>query len=181
MAAKKSVIDKAYPGDIVGLYDTGNFRIGDAVTSGEVLHFIGMPSFSPEQFRSVINRDPMKSKQLNKGLDQLMEEGVAQMFTKTFTNDKIIGTVGVLQFEVIQYRLKHEYGASCDYQPVSLYKACWVDADDPADLKAFADRRKKDMALDKDGKLVFLAESAWILKMAQENFPDVRFHFTSEF
>ncbi|MDX1478428.1 MAG: peptide chain release factor 3 [Saprospiraceae bacterium] len=181
MAAKKSVIDKAYPGDIVGLYDTGNFRIGDAVTSGEVLHFIGMPSFSPEEFRSVINRDPMKSKQLNKGLDQLMEEGVAQMFTKTFTNDKIIGTVGVLQFEVIQYRLKHEYGASCDYQPVSLYKACWVDADDPADLKAFADRRKKDMAIDKDGKLVFLAESAWILKMAQENFPDVRFHFTSEF
>ncbi|MDX1409339.1 MAG: peptide chain release factor 3, partial [Saprospiraceae bacterium] len=155
MAAKKSVINKAYPGDIVGLYDTGNFRIGDAVTSGEPLHFIGMPSFSPEQFRTVVNRDPMKSKQLNKGLEQLMEEGVAQMFTKTLNNDKIIGTVGALQFEVIQHRLKHEYGAKCDYAPVALYKACWVDADDPADLKALVQRRKKDMAIDKDGKLVF--------------------------
>ena len=181
MAARKSVIDAAYPGDIVGLYDTGNFQIGDAITSGESLHFIGMPSFSPEQFRVVINRDPMKSKQLNKGLDQLMEEGVAQMFTKTLNNDKIIGTVGALQFEVIQYRLKHEYGASCDYETLQLHKACWVDSDDPAELKELQARRKKDMALDKDGKLVFLAESAWILKMAQENFPNVRFHFSNEY
>ena len=181
MAARKSVIDKAYPGDIVGLYDTGNIKIGDAITEGEELHFIGMPNFSPEQFRVVVNRDPMKTKQLNKGLKQLMDEGVAQLFSKTINNDKIIGTVGALQFEVIQYRLKHEYGASCDYQTLQLFKACWIDSDNKTSLREFESRRRNDIALDKDGKTVFLAESAWILKMAQENFPDVRFHFTNEF
>ena len=181
MAAKKSIVDEAYPGDIVGLYDSGNFKIGDSVTSGEKLHFIGMPSFSPEQFRRVVNKDPMKSKQLNKGLDQLMDEGVAQLFTKTLNNDKIVGTVGALQFEVIQYRLKHEYGASCDYENIPLHKACWVECDDEAALKEFSSRKRNDMALDKDGQLVFLAESAWILKMAKENFPKIVFHSTSEF
>lgn len=181
MAERKSVIDYAFPGDIVGLHDTGNFKIGDSVTDGEKLHFIGIPSFSPELFRRVINRNPMKAKQLNKGLEQLMDEGVAQLFTTKLSGDKIIGTVGALQFDVIKYRLKHEYGASCDYETLSLHKACWIDADDPAALRELEKKRKKDLAVDKDGKLVFLAESAWILKMAQENFPGVRFHFTSEF
>ena len=181
MAAKKSVVDKAFPGDIVGLYDSGIFKIGDAITSGEKLHFIGMPNFSPEQFRRVVNRDPMKSKQLHKGLTQLMDEGVAQLFTKTFNGDKIVGTVGALQFEVIQYRLKNEYGASCDYEQIPLHKACWVESDNAAMLKEFQSRKRSDFALDKDGKLVFLAESAWILKLAQENYSDVKFHFSSEF
>jgi peptide chain release factor 3 len=181
MASKKSVIDEAFPGDIVGLYDSGNFKIGDSITEGEMLHFKGIPSFSPEQFRFVNNTDPMKTKQLNKGLDQLMDEGVAQLFTKEDNGRKIIGTVGALQFDVIQYRLKHEYGASCDYEPVNLHKACWVSCNDPAALKEFISRRKKDLARDTDGKLVYLAESAWTLKMAQENHPDVSFHFTSEF
>ena len=181
MAEKKSVVDEAFPGDIVGLYDSGNFKIGDSVTEGEVLHFKGIPSFSPEQFRFVNNADPMKSKQLAKGLAQLMDEGVAQLFTKELNGRKIIGTVGALQFEVIQYRLEHEYGAKCSYEPVNLHKACWVASDNPTQFKEFMDRRKRDMARDKDGNLVFLAESAWILKTVQENYPEVNFHFTSEF
>jgi peptide chain release factor 3 len=181
MASKKSVIDEAYPGDIIGLYDSGNFKIGDSLTEGETLQFKGIPAFSPEQFRFVNNTDPMKTKQLNKGLDQLMDEGVAQLFTKEDNARKIIGTVGALQFEVIQYRLKNEYSASCDYEPVNLHKACWISCKDPVALKEFISRRKKDLARDTDGKLVFLAESAWSLKMVQENHPDVDFHFTSEF
>ncbi|MBR9921188.1 MAG: peptide chain release factor 3 [Bacteroidetes bacterium] len=181
MAAKKSIVDEAFPGDVVGLYDSGNFKIGDSITGGEVLHFKGIPSFSPEQFRYVNNADPMKQKQLVKGLDQLMDEGVAQLFTKENNGRKIIGTVGALQFDVIQYRLKHEYGASVDYEPVHLYKACWVESDDPEAFKEFLNRRKRDIARDKQGNYVFMAESAWTLKMAQENHPEVQFHFKSEF
>ncbi len=181
MAARKEVVEEAFPGDIIGLYDSGNFKIGDSVTGGEVLNFKGIPSFSPEQFRFVNNADPLKSKQLAKGLTQLMDEGVAQLFTKTENNRKIIGTVGALQFEVIQYRLKHEYGASCSYEPVALHKACWIETDNEEQLRAMQKRRSRDMAKDKDGQLVFLAESSWALKMAQENYPDVKFHFKSEF
>jgi len=180
MAAKKSIIDESFPGDIIGLYDSGNFKIGDTLTEGEILHYKGIPSFSPEQFRFVNNADPMKSKQLAKGLDQLMDEGVAQLFTKEDNGRKIVGTVGALQFEVIKYRLKHEYGASCDYEPVGLHKACWIEGS-KEDIKEISSKRKKDIAKDIDGKLVFLAESAWTLQMAQENFPDITFHFTSEF
>lgn len=180
MASKKEVVDDAYPGDIVGLYDAGNFKIGDTLTEGEVLHFKGIPKFSPEQFRYVNNSDPLKAKQLSKGLEQLMDEGVAQMFTKDFDGRRIIGTVGALQFEVIQHRLRHEYGASCDYEPVNLYKACWFSCDDTAALQEFLSKRKRDMAVDKDGQPVFLAESAWVLKLAQENFPKIKFRFTSE-
>lgn len=180
MAARKSVIDEAFPGDIVGLYDSGNFKIGDTITEGEVLHFKGIPSFSPEQFRAVQNADPMKTKQLNKGLEQLMDEGVAQLFTRQTDNLKIIGTVGALQFEVIQYRLQHEYGASVRYEPINLYKACWVHASDGRKLDEFKKRRSRDLALDTHGNLVFLAESAWMLQMVQENHPDIRFEFKSE-
>lgn len=181
MADKKSVVDVAYPGDIVGLYDSGNFKIGDTLTEGEILHYKGIPSFSPEQFRFVLNKDPMKTKQLDKGILQLMDEGVAQLFIKEDNGRKIIGTVGALQFDVLQYRLKNEYGASCDYEPISLHKACWVTCNKPAILNDFRQRRKADLALDKEGKLVFLAQSAWTLKMAQENHPEIEFHFTSEF
>jgi peptide chain release factor 3 len=180
MASKKTIVEEAYPGDVIGLYDSGNFKIGDSVTEGEVLHFKGIPSFSPEQFRYVNNDDPLKSKQLNKGLEQLMDEGVAQLFTKELNGRKIIGTVGALQFDVIQYRLKHEYGASCSYEPVNLHKACWITCGDSAALKEFLSRRKRDIAKDKNGHLVFLAESAWAMKMAQDNHPEVQFHFTDE-
>ena len=181
MAEKKSIVEEAFPGDIIGLYDSGNFKIGDTLTEGEILHYKGIPIFSPEQFRYVVNKDPMKTKQLDKGIDQLMDEGVAQVFTKADNNRKIIGTVGALQFDVLQYRLKHEYGASCDYEPVSLYKACWITWDDQPALTEFLSRRKADLAKDKDDRWVFLAQSAWTLKMAQENHPKIQFHFTSEY
>ena len=150
------------------------------MTEGETLHFKGIPSFSPEQFRYINNDNPLKYKQLNKGIAQLMDEGVAQLFIKEDTNRKIIGTVGALQFDVIQYRLEHEYGASCTYEPINIHKACWIQCDE-SELKEFINRRKNNLAKDKDGKLVFLAESAWILKMVQENHKGVEFYFTSEF
>jgi peptide chain release factor 3 len=115
-AEKKEIVDISYPGDIVGLHDTGNFKIGDTLTEGEPISFKGIPSFSPEHFRYINNADPMKAKQLDKGIDQLMDEGVAQLFTLEMNNRKVIGTVGALQYEVIQYRLEHEYGAKCTYE-----------------------------------------------------------------
>ena len=181
MASKKTIVDEAFPGDVIGLYDSGNFKIGDTVTEGEQLNFKGIPSFSPEQFRYVNNADPMKSKQLAKGLEQLMDEGVAQLFIKEENGRKIIGTVGALQFDVIQYRLEHEYGAKCTYEPVNLHKACWVSAEDDKEMTAFLKRRRKDIARDKHGALVYLAESAWSLKMVQENHPAIEFHNTSEY
>lgn len=180
MASKKTLLEEAYPGDVVGLYDAGNFKIGDTLTEGEILHFKGIPAFSPEQFRYVENADPLKQKQFAKGLEQLMDEGVAQMFIRQSDNRRIIGTVGQLQFEVIQHRLESEYNAKCRYEPVNLHKACWVACDDPKAMQEFLDRRKRDIARDKDGNVVFLAESAWMLQTAQENFPKIRFHFTSD-
>lgn len=181
MAQKKEVIDDAYPGDIVGLYDSGNFKIGDALTEGEKLDFKGIPSFSPELFQYIENADPMKAKQLAKGIDQLMDEGVAQLFVRVQNNRKIIGTVGQLQFEVIQYRLEHEYGALCAYEPVQLYKACWISSTNKEQLIDFKMRKAPYMARDKDGKDVFLADSAYSIDISKEKYPDIHFHFTSEF
>jgi len=180
MASKKSIVDEAYPGDIVGLYDSSNFKIGDTLTEGEKMNFKGIPHFSPEQFRYIDNADPLKSKQLNKGVDQLMEEGLAQLFVRTSNNRKIIGTVGALQYDVIKHRLEHEYGAKCSYEPIRLHKACWVTSDDPKELKTFVDRQKRLMAKDKDGRDVFLAESSFSLQMIQDQSPEIEFHFTSE-
>ena len=126
------------------------------------------------------NADPLKTKQFVKGLDQLMDEGVAQMFTRRSDGRRIIGTVGQLQFEVIQHRLESEYNAKCRYEPVNLFKACWVHATDPKAMEEFLDRRKRDIAVDSDGALVFLAETNWVLQTAQENFPKIEFRFTSE-
>lgn len=181
MAQKKNIVDEAFPGDIVGIPDTGNFKIGDTLTSGEELHFKGLPSFSPEMFKYIENTDPMKSKQLEKGIQQLMDEGVAQLFINQFNGRKIIGTVGQLQFEVIQYRLLHEYGAQCRWEPISLYKACWIESDDSAALEAFKKRKHQFMAVDRQGRDVFLADSNYVLTMAQNDFPSIRFHFSSEF
>ncbi|MCC8034555.1 MAG: peptide chain release factor 3 [Rikenellaceae bacterium] len=181
MAEKKSIVDAAYPGDIVGLHDTGNFRIGDTFTEGEKLKFTGIPSFSPELFRYIENADPQKFKQLSKGVDQLMDEGVAQLFTSRLNGRRIIGTVGALQFEVIQYRLEHEYNAKCRYEPIQIYKACWIESDNPEQLADFMKRKHANMAVDKHGRDVFLADTSYALTLAEEKFPDIRFHFTSEF
>lgn len=179
MAQKKETLDYAYPGDIVGIPDSGNFKIGDTLTEGEKVNFQGIPNFSPEQFRYIENADPMKAKQLNKGVDQLMDEGVAQLFTSTYNDRKIIGTVGELQFEVIAHRLKHEYGASCKFESLDVYKAVWITGA-KSQLQDFKNRKWQSMAKDKEGRDVFLAKSEWMLKVAQEDYPDLAFHFSSE-
>lgn len=181
MAQRKSTIEEAWPGDIVGLPDNGIFKIGDTLTDGENLHFKGLPSFSPELFKYIENDDPMKSKQLEKGINQLMDEGVAQLFINQFNGRKIIGTVGQLQFEVIQYRLENEYNAKCRWEPIHLYKACWIESDDPEELEAFKKRKYQYMAKDREGRDVFLADSGYVLSMAQQDFKHIKFHFTSEF
>ncbi len=182
-AERKEIVDISYPGDIVGLHDTGNFKIGDTLTSGEELHYKGIPAFSPEHFRYINNADPMKSKQLAKGIDQLMDEGVAQLFTLELNGRKVIGTVGALQYEVIQYRLEHEYGAKCTYEPLSVTKACWVEPEDPKseEFKEFLRVKQRFMAKDKRGQLVFLADSPFTLQMTQQKYPSIKMHFVSEF
>ena len=182
-AEKKQIVDISYPGDIVGLHDTGNFKIGDTLTEGEQMQYKGIPSFSPEFFKYINNADPLKSKQLEKGIDQLMDEGVAQLFKLELNGRKVIGTVGALQFEVIQYRLEHEYGASCRYENLNVHKACWVDpVDEKSDeFKDFKRVKSKFLAKDKRDQLVFFADSAFTLQMTQSKYPNVKLHFVSEF
>lgn len=181
MAQDRETVEEAWPGDIVGLYDTGNLKIGDSLTDGEKLMYTGIPSFSPEIFKEVINKDAMRTKQLEKGLLQLMEEGVAQLFTYELGKKKVVGVVGALQFEVIQFRLKNEYSASADFASQNIYKACWISSSNEKKLAEFIDSKQRHIARDKDGKLVFMAESKAWLQMVQDNFPEINFHFTSEF
>ena len=181
MAQDRETVDEAWPGDIVGIYDTGNLKIGDTLTQGEKLMYTGIPSFSPEIFKEVVNRDAMKTKQLEKGLIQLMEEGVAQLFTYQLGKRKVVGVVGALQFEVIQFRLKNEYNATVEFVSQNIYKACWISSKNDKKLAEFIDSKQRHIALDKDGKLVFMAESRAWLQMVQDNFPEISFHFTSEF
>lgn len=182
-AEKKEIVEESFPGDIVGLHDTGTFKIGDTLTEGEKLEFKGIPSFSPEHFRYVNNADPMKAKQLAKGLDQLMDEGVAQLFTLDLNGRKVIGTVGALQFEVIQYRLEHEYGAKCTYENLNVHKACWVEPENENsdEFKEFKRVKQRYLAKDKKGQLVFLADSAFTVQMTQDKYPTVKLHFVSEY
>lgn len=180
MAQSKTVIDKAFPGDIIGLHDTGNLKIGDTLTEGDAFHFTGIPSFSPEIFKTVKNLDPMKSKQLKKGLEQLSEEGVAQLFYKEIDGQPMIGTVGVLQFDVIQYRLEHEYQAKCRFEPLNYTKACWITSEKDEVMSDFIRRRKSQIAKDKDGNWVFLTETRWSLEREIKEQEDIDFHFTSE-
>jgi peptide chain release factor 3 len=180
LARSKDVIEEAFPGDVVGLFDTGNFKIGDTLTEGEDFYFTGIPSFSPEIFKEVVNKDPMKTKQLEKGLMQLTDEGVAQLFTQFGGTKKIIGCVGELQFEVIQYRLLHEYGASVVFNSLPFYKACWLASDDPKKLLEFSRFKQANIAEDKDGHMVYLAQSEWFLNTEISNNPAINFHFTSE-
>jgi peptide chain release factor 3 len=181
LAQDKSVVEEAWAGDVIGLYDTGHFKIGDTLTEGEDFQFRGIPSFSPEIFKELVNKDPMKSKQLEKGIEQLTDEGVAQLFVRELGNRKIVGTVGELQFEVIQYRLEHEYGAKCEFQPKNYHKACWILSDNTAKLNEFKRIKVSDMVVDKDGNDVYLAPSKFLLDMEIANFPEIDFHTTSEF
>ena len=165
------------------MHDSGNFKIGDTFSEGEHIFFKGIPSFSPEHFRYINNLDPMKSKQLAKGIDQLMDEGVAQLFILEMNGRKVIGTVGALQFEVIQYRLEHEYGAKCSYENLNIHKACWVESLSKKndEFNEFKKLKNKFLAKDKNEKLVFLSDSSFSLEMTKQKFPSVKFHYKSEF
>ena len=181
IANEKKIIEDGYPGDVIGLFDTGNFKIGDTLSEGEELHFKGIPSFSPEIFKEVENRDPMKTKQLEKGLRQLTEEGVAQLFIQQPGQRKIIGTVGELQFEVLQFRIAHEYGAKCEFRPLNYYKALWITSDDKKELANFINSKSSAIAYDKEDRPVFFAATEWILNVTKEKSPKIIFHATSEF
>ncbi|HDQ25456.1 MAG TPA: peptide chain release factor 3 [bacterium] len=180
LGSSKDVIDEAYPGDVIGLYDRKNFKIGDTLTEGEPLNFTGIPSFSPEIFRELIHT-AKKAKQLEKGLSQLMDEGVAQLFIMKNTGRKIIGTVGPLQFEVIKYRLEHEYGAECRLETYNAYKACWIRSENREKFEEFCRFKTDAIGQDKDGNTVFFTESEWMLKHYIEDNPEISFYFTSEF
>jgi peptide chain release factor 3 len=182
-AEKKEIVDISYPGDIVGLHDTGNFKIGDTLTEGEALNYKGVPSFSPEHFRYINNADPLKSKQLFKGIDQLMDEGVAQLFTLDLNGRKVIGTVGALQYEVIQYRLEHEYGAKCSYENLNVHKACWIEPEsiNHPEFVEFKRVKQRYLATDKQGQLVFLADSVFSLQMTEQKYTSIKFLLTSEY
>jgi peptide chain release factor 3 len=181
LAAAKTIVDEAWPGDVIGLFDTGNFKIGDTLTEGARFQFRGIPAFSPEMFRELVNMDPMKTKQLDKGIRQLTDEGVAQLFTQQPGNKKVVGCVGELQFEVIAYRLEHEYGAKCAFQAIPAHKACWMTSTDQAQLDQFIRMKAQQIVQDKDGNAVFMAPSAYMLDLEKRNNPAITFHTTSEF
>jgi len=181
MANSKQIVDEAFPGDVVGLYDSGNFKIGDTLTEGEQLQFKGIPSFSPEILREVNNLDNFKAKQLDKGVRQLTDEGVAQLFIKQPGNRKIIGTVGELQYEVIKYRLEHEYGAKCNFSPLSFNRAHWITTGNKQQLEELLKRKENNIAFDKEETPVYLSESDWALKTVKEMYPELEFHETSGF
>ncbi len=178
LAQDKNLIEEAYPGDVIGLYDSGIFKIGDTLTEGEQFMYKGIPTFSPEIFRELWLTDPFKSKQLEKGILQLTDEGLAQVFIQN--NRKVVGTVGELQFEVIKYRLLNEYGAACDFRFLNYYKACWIVYEDEKDIEELNRIRSHNLFYDKHGNLVFMAESAYQLNTAKENNPKAKFLFNIE-
>ncbi len=180
MAREREHVERAYPGDIIGLYNHGTIQIGDTFTAGEDLHFVGIPNFAPELFRRVVLRDPMRMKALQKGLVQLSEEGATQVFRPLFGNDLILGAVGALQFDVVAYRLRHEYGVDCTYEPVKVTMARWVECPDPKRLAEFRTKAEVNLALDGAGNLTYLAPTRVNLELAQERWPEVRFHATRE-
>ncbi|MCL2520544.1 MAG: peptide chain release factor 3 [Spirochaetaceae bacterium] len=180
MAQSRDIIDKAYPGDIIGLHDSGLFKIGDSLTEGEKLTFKGIPAFAPQMFRKILNKDPLKSKQFNRGLDELSEEGVIQVFTRYTTKERLIGAVGALQLEVTQYRLLHEYGANAIFEAADFNMACWVKADKKDDWDKFMAVYENKLALDVKGNYIFLASSEWTLRRTMEENKEVSFSFSSE-
>ena len=180
MAQDKTTIDEAYPGDVIGLYDVGNFKIGDTLTEGQQFMYKGIPTFSPEIFKELILIDPFKSKQLDKGIRQLTDEGLAQVFIQNFGSRKVVGTVGDLQFDVLEYRLLNEYGAACNFRPLNFYKACWVVYQNDDDISELLRIRSHHLFQDKHGNLVYLAESVYSLNSAKEKNPKAKFLFSIE-
>ncbi|WP_058358505.1 peptide chain release factor 3 [Xanthomonas translucens] len=180
MASDREIAAEAYPGDVIGIHNHGTISIGDTFTEGEALAFTGIPNFAPELFRRARLRDPLKLKQLQKGLAQLSEEGATQFFRPLMSNDLILGAVGVLQFEVVAYRLKDEYGVDASFEPVGVVTARWVHCDNPKKLEEFREKNAMNLGIDGAGELVYLAPTRINLQLAQERAPDVRFAATRE-
>lgn len=180
MASDREHVEDAYPGDIIGLHNHGTIRIGDTFTSGESLAFTGIPNFAPELFRRAQLRDPLRMKALVKGLTQLCEEGATQLFKPLHNNDLILGAVGVLQFDVVMYRLKDEYGVECTFENVNTNTARWIECDNEKKLAEFKAKNQTNLALDNAGDLVYLAPTRVNLQMAEERWPDIRFVATRE-
>jgi peptide chain release factor 3 len=181
MAQDRTHVEEAYPGDIIGIHNHGTIKIGDTFTEKESLKFTGIPNFAPEHFRRVWLKNPLKSKQLAKGLIQLAEEGTIQVFRPLVSSDYILGAVGVLQFDVTMARLKAEYSVEAIYEPVELFTARWVDSPDPKRLKEFERGNQNMLARDAEGNLTFLAASQWRLEHTMELWPHIDFRQTREF
>jgi peptide chain release factor 3 len=180
MAAEREHVDAAYPGDIIGLHNHGTIRIGDTFTAGEEMRFTGVPDFAPELFRRARLRDPLRMKALQKGLEQLCEEGATQLFRPLNSNDLILGAVGMLQFDVAAYRLKNEYTVDCLFEPINVYTARWVSCGDAKRFEEFRKKLHDHLALDRQGELVYIAPSRVNLQLTQERWPEVRFSATRE-
>ncbi len=179
-AGERAQAEEAYPGDIIGLHNHGTIQVGDTFTSGRDIKFAGVPHFAPELFRRVRLLDPLKSKQLRAGLTQLSEEGATQVFMPLTSNDLILGAVGILQFDVVVYRLKDEYKVECTYEPVNVATARWVECDDAKMLADFKRKAEANLALDGGGHLTYLAPTRVNLDLTQERWPDVQFRATRE-
>lgn len=180
MAGDRTHAEEALPGDIIGLHNHGTIRIGDTFSQGESLKFKGIPNFAPELFRAVRLADPMKSKALLKGLIELSEEGATQVFRPLNSNQLILGAVGILQFDVVAHRLRHEYKVDCIYESVNVACARWVYADDDKAMTEFRDRAYDYLALDGSDVLTYLAPTRVNLTMAAERYPKITFSSTRE-
>jgi peptide chain release factor 3 len=180
MAQDRSNVDEAWPGDIIGIHNHGTIKIGDTFTTREELKFTGIPNFAPEHFRRVVLKNPLKSKQLGKGLVQLSEEGAVQVFRPLIGSDYILGAVGVLQFEVTMARLKAEYGVEAVYEAADYASARWIECDDRKRLDAFRKKHENQLFLDAEGHLTLLAPSEWRLNRIIETNPEITFNKTRE-
>ena len=180
MAGDRVQAEEAFAGDIIGLHNHGTIQIGDSFSQGEALSFTGIPNFAPELFRRVRVRDPLKSKQLEKGLDQLSEEGATQVFKPLTKSELIVGAVGTLQFDLVAHRLKDEYRADCLYEPVNVFTARWIRCDDAKKLAEFRAKNEANLAIDGGGHLTYIATSRANLQLAEERWPEIRFAATRE-
>ncbi len=180
LAGDREQAESAVSGDIIGLHNHGTIQIGDTFTTGEALKFRGIPHFAPELFRRIRLQDPLKLKQLQKGLTQLSEEGSTQVFMPLKNNDLIVGAVGVLQFEVVAFRLKDEYKVDCSYQPITVHVARWVDSENKTKLEAFRNKAHDNLAIDGGGYLTYLAPTGVNLNLMEQRWPQIEFRSTRE-
>lgn len=179
LAGERENVEEAFAGDIIGLHNHGTIQVGDTFTEGEMLRYTGIPFFAPELFRRVILKDPLKSKQLHKGLTQLAEEGATQVFMPLKNNDMILGAVGMLQFDVVAHRLKAEYGVDCTYEPINIFTARWIEGAEK-DIQTLRNKAYENLAEDGAGNLTYLATTRVNLQMAEERHPDIQFRETRE-